>query len=296
MVWMQYLGIGLLLATLAMGAYLVLRTELDAKRLVIFTSFGFFVGIFLFLANHITSIEIPGVDKIIATAGQVRADASAVKEHRKEVERHKNEIALAVRDTNKAHQDLSELSEIKKKADSQLDSIQQAASEAEKGLKRLNSITDFSMLLARANTDNRYAFDLLVEIAKTNGIFKELAESAVIEIAHEVKLRDRIDPKFPWDAYSISPEKSPLGEWRAIYNHIPALYRPAFLSRFWQQERFSKHDRLEFLYIIIRSDSSLRTVHRACMLMNNVAKLNKNILAKDLYIEWWEKEKTIKNW
>ena len=82
MVWMQYLGIGLLLATLAMGAYLVLRTELDAKRLVIFTSFGFFVGIFLYLANYITSIEIPGVDKIIATAGQVRADASAVKEHR----------------------------------------------------------------------------------------------------------------------------------------------------------------------------------------------------------------------
>ncbi|NNL75232.1 MAG: hypothetical protein HKO68_02715 [Desulfobacterales bacterium] len=296
MVWMQYLGIGLLLATLAMGAYLVLRTELDAKRLVIFTSLGFFVGIFLFLANHITSIEIPAVDEIIATAGQVRADAAAVKEHRQEIERHKDEIASAARNTDKAHQDLAALSEIKKKADSQLDSIQQAASEAEKGLKRLNSITDFSMLLARANNDNRYAFDLLVEIAKTDGIFKELAESAVIEIAHEIKLRDRIDPKFPWDAYSISPEKSLLGEWRAIYNHIPALYRPAFLSRFWQQERFSMHDRLEFLYIIIRSDSSLRTVHRACMLMNNVAKLNKNILAKELYIEWWEKEKTIKNW
>jgi hypothetical protein len=32
------------------------------------------------------------------------------------------------------------------------------------------------------------------------------------------------------------------------------------------------------------------------MLMNNIAKLNKNLLAKELYVEWWEKEKTIKNW
>ena len=296
MVWIQYLGIGLLVTTLALGAYLVLRTKIEIKRLVIFAFFGFFVGIFLSLANRITNIPIPMVDEITATAGQVRADASAVKEHRQEIESQWDEIALVARNTNKAHDDLSELAEIKKKADEKLASIQHAASEAEIGLKRLNSITDFSMLLARANNDNRYAFDLLVEIAKKDGVFKELADRAVIEIAHEINLQDRIDPKFPWDAYRISPEKAPIEKWRAIYNHIPSLYRPAFLSRFWQQDRFSKHDRLEFLYIIIRSDSSLRTVHRACMLMNNVAKLNKNLLAKERYVEWWEKEKTIKNW
>lgn len=296
MAWIQYLGIGLLSATLVLGAYLVLRTQVEIKRLVIFTCFGFFVGIFLFLANRIPNITVPMADEITATAGQVRADALAVKEHRLEIENQRDKIALVARDTKKAHQDLLELTEIKKKADETLDSIQRGAIEAEKGLKRLNSITDFSMLLARANNDNRYAFDLLIEIAKSEGVFKELADRAVIEIANDINFQDRFDPKFPWDAYRISPEKAPIDEWRAIYNHIPALYRPAFLSRFWQQGRFSKHDRLEFLYIIIRSDSSLRAVHRACMLMNNVAKLNKNLLAKELYVEWWEKEKTIKNW
>ncbi len=296
MAWMQLLGIGLLLTTFALGTYFVLRTQIEIKRLIIFTIIGFFVGIFLFLSNQIINITNPIVEEITETAGQVRADASAIKEHRQEIENHRDKIALVARDTNKAQHELSELDEIKKKADEKLEAIQRSATEAEKGLKRLNSITDFSMLLARANNDNRYAFDLLIEIAKSNGVFKELANRAVIEIANDIKFQDRFDPKFPWDAYRISPEKAPIEKWRAIYNHIPAVYRPAFLSRFWQQDRFSKHDRLEFLYIIIRSDSSLRTVHRACMLMNNIAKLNKNLLAKELYVEWWEKEKTIKNW
>jgi hypothetical protein len=296
MVWMQYIGVGLLLATLLSGAIFVLRTQIQTRRIIVFASFGFFVGIVLLLANHITSIKIPVVDDITATAEQIRKDASAVNGLRSAVESHRDEIALAVNDAKKAGADLAKVEQITKKANEKLAAIQQLVSEGEQSLNRLNLIIEFSMLLAKATNDDRYAFDVLVEIAKSEGTFKQIANRAVIEIANNISRPVRNDPKFPWYVYNIDPEKASIQEWRSIYNHVHELYRPVFLSQFWQQMRFQKRDRLEFLYQIIRSDSSLRAVHRACMLMNEEANINKNILAKELYMQWWEKEKTIDDW
>jgi hypothetical protein len=296
MVWMQYLGVGLLLATLLSGAIFVLRTQIQTRRVIVFASFGFFGGIVLFLANHITSIKIPVVDDITATAEQIRTDASTVNGLRRAVERHRDEMALVVSDAKKAGADLAKVEQITKKANEKLAAIQQLVSEGEQSLNRLNLIIEFSMLLAKATNDDRYAFDVLVEIAKSEGTFKQIANRAVIQIANDINRQVRTEPTFPWYVYNIDPEKASIQEWRSIYNHVHELYRPTFLSQFWQQTRFEKRDRLEFLYQIIRSDSSLRAVHRACMLMNQEANINKNILAKELYMQWWEKEKTIDDW
>ena len=301
MVWMQYLGVGLLLATLLSGVIFVLGTKIETRRIIVFVSFGFFVGIVLLLANHITSIKktsvkIPVVDGITAAAEQIRADASAVNELRGAIERQRDEIALVISDAKKAGADLAKVEQITNKANERLAAIQQVVAEGEQGLQRLDILIDFSMLLAKATNEDRYAFDVLVEIAKSEGNFKQIANRAVIEIANDINRQARNDPTFPWYVYNIDPEKATIQEWRSIYNHVHEFYRPTFLSLFWQQTRFEKRDRLEFLYQIIRSDGSLKTVHRACMLMNQEANLNRNILAKELYMQWWEKEKTIDDW
>ena len=296
MVGMHYLGVGLLLATLLSGIFFVLRTQIKTSRIVVFFSFGFIAGIILLLVNQITNTRIPLVDGITAAAEQIRADASEVNELRGAIQRQWDEIALVVNDAKKADTDLGEVEQIVRKANEKLAAIQQAVSDGEQSLNRLNLIVEFSMLLARATNDDRYAFDVLVEIAQSEGAFKQIANRAVIEIANDINRPVRNEPKFPWYVYNIDPEKASIDEWRSIYNHVPELYRPVFLSQFWQQTRFPKRDRHEFLYQIIRSDSSLRALHRACMLMNQEANINKNILAKELYLQWWEKEKTIDDW
>ena len=102
MVWMQNLGVGLLLATLLSGIIFVLGTKTQTKRIVAFAGFGFFVGIILILANHATSVIIPVMDEIAVNAAQIRTDASTVSELRSTAERHRDEIAMMVGDVKKA--------------------------------------------------------------------------------------------------------------------------------------------------------------------------------------------------
>ncbi len=49
----------------------------------------------------------------------------------------------------------------------------------------------------------------------------------------------------------------------------------------------TKKEKLDFLASVIREDDSLRAVERACRLMDQEAKLNKNVLGAAEYIEWW---------
>ena len=157
---MQYLGVGLLLATLLSEVIFVLGTKIETRRIIVFAAFGFFVGIVLLLAHHITSIKktsvkIPVVDGITAAAEQIRADASAVNELRSTIERHRDEIALVVSDAKKAGADLAKVEQVTDKANEKLAAIEQVVSEGEQSLKRLDVIVEFSMLLARATNDDR---------------------------------------------------------------------------------------------------------------------------------------------
>jgi hypothetical protein len=301
MIWMQPLGAAVLAITLVSGIILVVATKFETRRIIALTFLGIFGGIALLFADHVISAETkraekPVVDDIKVIAQKIRDDASAVNELRDTIERQRDEIALVVQDAKKVGTELNKAQKLTNMANEKLAAMAQIVSEGEQRLKRLDLIVDFSMLLAKATNDDRYAFDMLVEIAKSEGSFNQIANRAVIEIANNISRQIRTDPKFPWYAYNIDPEKAPIQEWRSIYSHVHEFYRPSFLSEFWQQIRFEKRDRLEFLYQIIRSDGSLKTVHRACMLMNQEANLNKNILAKELYMQWWEKEKTIDDW
>jgi hypothetical protein len=75
------------------------------------------------------------------------------------------------------------------------------------------------------------------------------------------------------------------------YEIVHPIHKPDFLHKFWEQDRFSKWQRLQFIYEVIRDDNSLRALHAACVIMNLEAKISKNILGDKQYLEWWERNK-----
>ena len=168
-----------------------------------------------------------------------------------------------------------------------LDSV---INKAESELDELQSLSEFSLTVAQANNDNRQAFDKLLEMSKNNDQLKQLAIDAIARIVTEVDplINLRVDPKPDWKKYGITVESATFEELTEVYNNIHPNFRPHVLSTIWSQERFSECKRLSFLARVIKEDQSLRALHRACILMNNYAKINMNILGADLYLKWWE--------
>jgi hypothetical protein len=180
-----------------------------------------------------------------------------------------------------------------KRAEVTVTNLQNLVAEAREALSDLRSNANFNLLLTKANNDDRAAFDEIVDISRKPGSFQSLAVSAINRIVMDIDpmVSVRIDPNVPWDKYHIDLSKSSLQELLALYTSIPSLYRPRYLSDLWKQERFARGALLQMLYNVIQHESSLRALHRACVLMNQEAKINKNILGAHLYLLWWEQNK-----
>ena len=79
----------------------------------------------------------------------------------------------------------------------------------------------------------------------------------------------------------------------AEYNRQMVPNRSTVLETVWAQERFSKYDRLQFLYDLVKTTESNRILYKACKLIDTEAKLNYNYLWYKQHIEWWEKSKDL---
>ena len=201
---------------------------------------------------------------------------------------------MVVRDANAARRELAGVEQISKTAKEKADEIEGALKKAQEGLAQLSEITDVGALVTKASNDDRQAFNKLVDfVQKKDPRFREIALRAVENIIQDVDplVLLRLDPQFQWDKAGVDPSKADFAKYREVYQTSPRSYRLSILGTLWAQERFPKRQRLEFLAEVIRTDSSLRALHRACVLMNNEAHIDKNILGVGEYLQWWEANK-----
>ncbi len=201
---------------------------------------------------------------------------------------------LQFREARQDRREASEALQIAKGSEQSVKKLNRVVSEAESQLGDLKSLTDFSLTEARANNDNRSAFNRLLEIQKNNGPLQRLAGDAIARIITEIDpmINIRIDPKPDWEKLGITIESATLEELIEVFNIIHPNVRPYVLGTIWTQDRFSECQRLSFLADVIRDNQSLRVLHRACILMNKISKINKNILGANLYLKWWDEYKS----
>ena len=235
-----------------------------------------------------------GLGELTAATERAVANAQQIEDIRDEVKHHKESIDLVVRDANNARRELVGVKEISDRAKEKADEIEAILQKAQEALHQLRTSTDFGLLITKASNDDREAFNKLIDIGKDKeSPFRDLALQAIENIIQDVDplVTVRLDVPLPWKKIGVDPATADFDKYRELYRTSLRLYKLPLLSELWQQERFPKRQRLEFLAEVIRSDSSLRVLHRACVLMDKEAHLGRNILRATDYLEWWETNK-----
>ena len=290
---MAYLGYGLIGIFVVLCIYGFLkRIEFNRKHISILVVLAL-TGIILIIGNRITEIDLLR-GKIKASLEEAASDMQEIKNIKEEISITKDSIFYLIKDIDIAKKQLDKLDSLYTEARNKLESISNSQQEAEEKLKRLDSLNSFLITLTKALNDDRNAFDELLKIANDkNSPFYEIANKAIQRIALEVNplYSIRVDPDIPWEKIKVDPKNMNFETFISIYQSAHPAYRPKLLSALWTNEKITKYQKLQFLSKVIQSDSSLKAVDSACRLMNKEAGLNKNILGKELYLEWWNKNK-----
>jgi hypothetical protein len=237
-------------------------------------------------------------NQALEKAHQAEKAASSVADNlglvRKTVEEQQKAIGIIAERAKQAFSEIQNAQQLSSKAKSEVETARALINKAEIAVDQLRSTVDFNLILIKARNDDREAFDQLVRLAEKKGPFQVISSNAAVQIAFEVNpmVTVRIDPQMPWKEYSLDPKKDSLKKLLAAYPSIYPIFKPSYISEIWSQDRFTKQSRLDFLYEIIKSDKSLHALDRACVLMNQEAKINKNIFGAELYLQWWQANKS----
>lgn len=164
---------------------------------------------------------------------------------------------------------------------------------AEAALTSLQELENFDLLVTQAKNDDRLAFEKLLELSRNRGHrFREMAGNAISQIYLEATSRDNLARQ---QANQEGPQRSYLSleDFTAAYENSIPLYRPALLSGFWSNAQFTDLQKLDFLMHVVRQDKSLQAMVRACVLMDEKAKIGKPFTAYDKYVDWWAENRSL---
>lgn len=206
------------------------------------------------------------------------------------VENQQKSIDVIAERAKQAFAEIQAAQKLSLQTKSQVEKAEGLLRKAEASANQIQTTVDFNLLLTKARNDDRQAFDQILKIAEEKGPFWKTAYDVALQIAMEVNpfVSVRVDPEVPWETYAADLNLDQMENLLKIYPSLPSFFRPSFIGQIWLQERFSKQKRMDFLYEVIKSDTSLRALHRACVVMNIEAKINKNILLAKQYLQWYQ--------
>jgi len=204
-----------------------------------------------------------------------------------------NALEKAEEAQSTAHSASTEVEKLSQQAKKQVTEIKSLVDDAKQSLDSIKSLSEFSLILLKARNDDRSAFDVLREIAKKQEHrFYSIANQALIQIVTDPQVTGLLDYQIDWQKeHNIDPAKASMKDFTSVFNKEISIRQPNVLVDMWKQERFSKSEKLQTIYEVITTTSSLRVLRQACQLIDAEAHLNKNIIAYDLFIEWWRKNK-----
>lgn len=182
-----------------------------------------------------------------------------------------------------------EVDALAKEAQKKVVELEVITAKATTAQEQLSNIADFNLLLTRANNDDRAAFDRLWQIyqqgAEPNA---SIARQAVAKIATDAQFNFEVK----LDKIRFDPASASIGDYAALLiSGQRADFIVTAIGKLSAQERFTKKERLQVLVDTIAKTNSVRVLHSACITLNNEAKIDKNVIAWPLYIEWWEKNR-----
>jgi hypothetical protein len=253
-----------------------------------------FGGVALIIQERITEIASP-FGKLTAATEKAAADAETISKLKDRVENQSATVDLVAREATKA-KELSESATAQiTDAQSKLEALNKATSEAAATLENLKEEEEFRGLVIAAQNDDRTSYDRLGKIANDKqSRFAKMASDAYRTIyeSHNGGMYRSNFQGF-W-AEGVDPSKFSFEQLQDVYKAAPAGVRPALLEYIWGRNNIAKSDRMVFMIKIMKTDSSLTAVEYASRHFLEGAGLENKMspMALDYLYDWWEKHQS----
>lgn len=197
-------------------------------------------------------------------------------------------------------QHISSLDDTIKKANDASANLQNKLNNSDTSIASLNQLAQSTheqlniiAAIVQADNDDKDALDVLVSLANdAKSPYRGLALEVVLAVTGHASFVLPINP-IPWEQIGfVNPDSISI---ESIKTKFPTLGRAdikeAVEQYVWDNTKFTKHDKLDFLIWIIENDHSIAAINNAHVLCDNEAHLKQNILGNQIYIDWWNKNK-----
>ncbi|HEX2860885.1 MAG TPA: hypothetical protein VHN79_04565 [Lacunisphaera sp.] len=280
-----------LLVALAAAAYFLFWTGAELDRVLVFSGLGTLAGLVLIVSDRATRARLRPAAEIETATQQATASATRLAALEQEATRHRNASAEALVQVRK---DAANIAKNAGEARQRADELVAAANEAKAAQARLGDLSDFNMLITRANSDDREAFDELTAVMARgqDDPRAAIAQRVVFSLLSDQRIYLPI-PDDHWSRYGFDPDKASLAE----YSKIIAATRPDLAAhavlKLSTQERFTRRERFMMLANLIQNTKSIRVLEAACEALGDEARIRKNILAWRDYLTWWHANESL---
>ena len=165
---------------------------------------------------------------------------------------------------------------------------------AEDNLKKQEEVTNYLLTVAAAQNYDRTAYDKLGTWSADKSFFlcdqASAAHTRIMSMHNNPMFQER---SISWKA-GTDPSKFTLSYLKKQYEGLQVSnsnMKPAMITYIWKREDIPKRDRMEFLIDVLKNDENLKAVEYAGRYFKQGGGLNRNPLAVDEFVSWWEANK-----
>ena len=173
-----------------------------------------------------------------------------------------------------------------------LEKIDESLAHSDTALSQLNLLSEFYELATRVRSDDRSAFDSIMEIYHnpSDPRFSQV-RVLVSNLPHEISILNVLSYPVNWEELGIDPNTADISAFELTMQQLRPLHQTEVMETVWKAQHLSKHDRVQFLIDIMINTSSLRCLDKACRLLNEESKVGMNFIAWQEYTKWWDSKK-----
>jgi len=286
---MGYFGLGIIIVSIGLTFYCFFTRKSGGHAIFVFVLF--IIGATLYVVEKVSGLDIIREEFVTKLEGAAK-DADKIKEIKSTAEG----IGSALfEDINKARGKLDELTKFLEELDKlsvdsrqKVSDISRMQKEASEELEELSFADSFLLLLAKARSDDAYAFNEMLEISKDfQNPFSEIAKQAVSII--DIESQQLVYKEFPWKEKGINPKKITYKQFKSFYESSAIEYHIDLIKGMWQSKRIRKRKKLELLIDMLALDESIKVRAYVTKLLDEEANIHKGLLDMKQYLEWWEK-------
>lgn len=251
------------------------------------------MGFLLILKDKLVEVTFKDWLSIKTSAAEAGADAKTIASIKQQVENQRATIDLVATEAQNAKNLSEEASNKIALAEQRLRDLDDAIQKANDSLKKLDTATEFTLLVTKAASGNRAAFFKLKNNQYPTQSETEMASSIVNSILAKIETETRLDENLPvmWDKYGIDPQKASLQQFKECYSKTfwnAPEGRFGVIKQVFNNNRFSELEHFDFLARAIQQDDDLLVLQEACLLMDTERKSNQNLIYFEDYLNWYK--------